>query len=194
MGRTKGAKNKKTLLKEKKSEQKPIPDIIAIEEPKQKIVMRLFTLEKSVHDDFINHISQFGDPKLYESYIVNEIITKYVDKKIKLPTPDRDRLIDYMSAYGHVGFEPGTKDVIDEFKTANRLIRKSSTNSLVQYQYPIVVDAYIKTSVTNPSYVVNECLKLYVIGDIKIDMRPFRIREWEPRYKYALKKYSENKE
>lgn len=198
--RTKGSKNKKTLLKEQASKNKDKSDgkrkviegpsiiIPAFEEPKQRVAVRLFTLEKTVHDEFIKHISQFGDPKLYESYIVNEIMNKYVDKKIKLPKPDLERLHDYMMAYGHVGFEPGTKvDEIDEFKAANRLIHRR-TNSFIQYQYPIIVDIDIKTSVDNPSYTINECLKLYIIGNIKIDVRDFKIREWEPKYKYVLKK------
>jgi hypothetical protein len=204
VGRTKGAKNKKTLLKEKtlknkdkldgkrksvETSKEESPIIIPVfEEPKERLAVRLFTLEKTVHDDFIKHISQFGDPKLYESYIVNEIMKKYLDKKIKLPKPDLERLYDYMMAYGHVGFEPGTKgNEVDEFKAANRLIHRQ-TNSFVQYQYPIIVDIDIKSSINNPSYTINECLKLYIIGDIKIDMRPFRIKEWEPRFKYILKK------
>lgn len=195
MGRTKGAKNKKTLLKEKKSEQKQqfnVPESITIEEPKQRLDIRLFTLEKIVHDNFIKHISQFGDPKLYESYIVNEIMTKYINGKIKLPKADPNKLREYMLAYGHVGFEPGVKvDDIDEFKAANRLIHRAST-SFIQYQYPIIVDIDIKSSVNNPSYTINECLKLYMDNTIKIDIRDFRIKEWELKYKYVLKKKSKD--
>lgn len=200
IGRTKGAKNKKTLLKEQKIQKiinektktsgKPVvaESIFIPEEPKQRLAIRLFTLEKKVHDDFIKYISQFGDPKLYESYIVNELMTKYVNGKIKLPKVDPNRLREYMLAYGHVGFEPGTKvDDIDEFKAANRLIHRAST-SFIQYQYPIIVDIDIKSSVNNPSYTINECLKLYMDNVIKIDIRDFRIRDWDLKYKPALKK------
>jgi hypothetical protein len=198
--RTKGSKNKKTLLKEQKIQKivsekikttgKPVvaESIVIPEEPKQRMALRLFTLEKKVHDDFIKHISQLGDPTLYESYIVNEIMTKYLNGKIKLPKADPDRLREYMWAYGHVGLEPGTKvDEMDEFKAANRLIHRTTT-SFIQYQYPIIVDPDIKTSINNPSYTINECLKLYMNGNIKVDIRDFRVREWEPRFRYILKK------
>ena len=196
--RTKGAKNKKTILKEKKLQKNvtdkvisstPIEPVI-FEEPKHRIALRLFTLEKKVHDDFINHIAQLGDSKLYESYIVNEIMTKYVNGKIKLPKIDRNRVNDYMLAFGRVGFEPGVIHEFDEFKAANRLIHKKQ-NSFIQYQYAIVVDPDIKLSMSgdvSTSYLVNELLKLYIIGDIKIDLRDFRIKEWEPKYKYVIKK------
>lgn len=200
--RTKGAKNKKTILKEKKLQKtinekiklngKPVlPEPIVIpEEPKQRMVLRLFILEKKVHDDFMNHIVQLGDPKLYESYIVNEIMTKYVNGKIKLPKVDFERLHDYMLAFGRVGFEPGVVHEFDEFKTANRLIHKKQ-NSFIQYQYAIVVDPDIKLSMSktiSTSYLMNELLKLYIIGEIKIDLRDFRIKEWELKYKYVIKK------
>lgn len=204
MGRTKGAKNKKTLLKEQKIQKivgeqtktngKPVvvESIVIPEEPKQRLAVRLFTLEKKVHDDFIKYISQFGDPKLFESYIVNELMIKYINGKIKLPEIDSNKLREYMLAYGHVGFEPGTKvDDIDEFKAANRLIHRAST-SFIQYQYPIIVDIDIKSSMNNPSYTMNECLKLYIDNSIKIDIRDFRIKEWELKYKHALKKNSKD--
>jgi hypothetical protein len=207
MPRTKGAKNKKTLLKEKKLQKTVdikiksdgksvvVEPIVIIEEPKQRMALRLFTLEKKVHDDFINHISQLGDSKLYESYIVNEIMTKYVNGKIKLPKIDLDRLHEYMLAFGKVGFEPDIIHEVDEFKAANRLIHRKQ-NSFIQYQYAIVVDPDIKLSMSSDistSYLVNELLKLYIIGNIKIDLRDFRIKEWEPKYKYVVKKESKLK-
>jgi len=199
VGRTKGAKNKKTILKEKKlqktvsekikSNDKSVESIVIIEEPKQRMALRLFTLEKKVHDDFIIHISQLGDPKLYESYIVNELMVKYTSGKIKPLKIDKQRLIDYMKAYGHVGFESGTVvEELTELKAANRLLNKPQ-NSFIQFQYPIVVDHDIKSSLReSPSYVVNELLKMYINDEIKIDIRDFRIKEWEPKYKYAVKK------
>lgn len=197
--RTKGSKNKKTLLKERSLENvggriknaQNFPVTPVFEEEKEHVDVRLFTLEKSVHDAFIKHISQFGDPQLYESYIVNEIVTKIVNGKLKLPVIDKSRLYDYMLGYGKVGFEPGTiiDDEISEFKAANRLIHKGITNSFIQYQYPIIVDIDIKSSIkVSPSYIVNECLKLYNIGDIKIDLRDFKVRGWEIKYNRVVKK------
>ena len=200
VGRTKGAKNKKTILKEKKlqktvsekikSNDKSVEPTI-IEEPKQRMALRLFTLEKKVHDDFIIHISQLGDPKLYESYIVNELMVKYTSGKIKPLKIDKQRLIDYMKAYGHVGFESGTVvEELTELKAANRLLNKPQ-NSFIQFQYPIVVDHDIKSSLReSPSYVVNELLKMYINDEIKIDLRDFHIKEWEINYNYAIKKKS----
>jgi hypothetical protein len=205
--RTKGAKNKKTLLKEKKlqktvdakvksdGKQVDVEPIVIPEEPKQRMALRLFTLEKKVHDDFMNYIFQLGDPKLYESYIVNEIMTKYVNGKIKLPKIDRDKLHEYMLAFGKVGFEPDVIHEVDEFKAANRLIHRKQ-NSFIQYQYAIVVDPDIKLSMSktiSTSYLVNELLKLYSADAIKIDLRDFRIKEWEPKYKYVMKKESKSK-
>lgn len=198
--RTKGSKNKKTLLKEKVSHktsgvvvEKDLPEI-PNPELKHRLAFRLFTLEKKVHDDFIKHITQFGDPKLYESYIVNEIMVRYIDGKIKVSKPDKERLYDYMSVYGTVGFEPGTvTEEMDDFdlKSANKLIHKKS-NSFIQFQYPIVVDPEVKLSmlgkVDSISYLINECLKLYVLGELKIDTRDFKIKEWEPEYRYTIKK------
>lgn len=228
ISRTKGAKNKKTIAKEKLQESKidikltakkerlqskkpvvkqklqekkiitkpvkPIEPVIN-EEPKQRVALRLFTLEKRVHDNFINYISQFGDPKLYESYIVNELMVKYINNKIKLPKVDVERMHDFMMVYGHVGFEPGSSvefDEMDEFKHANRLMARKNTNSFVQYQYLIAVDTDIKTSMMSKgfstSYVVNELLKMYVEESIKVNLRDSRISEWEPKYKYAMRK------
>jgi len=201
MPRTKGAKNKKTLLKEKKlqktgneniklNEPVSIESIVIPEEPKDHTALRLFTLERKVHDDFMKHISQFGDPKFYESYIVNEIMINYINGKIKLPKIDVERLHDYMLAFGKVGFEPGTAYEADEFKTANRLIHKKQ-NSFIQYQYVIIVDPDIKLSMSKTvsvSYLVNELLKLYIIGEIKIDFHDSHIKEWETKYNYVLKK------
>jgi len=214
--RTKGAKNKKTIAKEKLQESKTITksvksitkeklqesktiiksiEPVMNEEPKQRVALRLFTLEKRVHDNFINYISQFGDPKLYESYIVNELMVKYINNKIKLPKVDVERMHDFMMAYGHVGFEPGSSvefDEMDEFKHANRLMARKNTNSFVQYQYPIAVDTDVKTSMMSKgfstSYAVNELLKMYVEESIKVNLRDSRIREWEPKYKYAIRK------
>jgi hypothetical protein len=205
MGRTKGAKNKKTLLKEKKIQKivndkikttgKPVvvESIVIPDEPKQRIALRLFTLEKRVHDDFIKFISQFGDPKLYESYIVNELMVKYTTGKIKPLKIDKHRLSDYMRAYGHVGFESGTVvEELTDLKAANRLLHKPQ-NSFIQFQYPIVVDHDVKSTFReSPSYIVNELLKMYIKDEIKIDMRDFRIKEWEPKYKYVLKKQSKD--
>lgn len=166
--RTKGAKNKKTLLKEKvfqktssvKSDKIVLPELL-IPKVRHRLAFRLFTLEKKVHDDFMKSLSEFSDPKLYESYIVNEIMVKYLNGKISVPSPDKERLYDYMSAYGHVGFEPGSTppDAMDEFKAANRLISRQS-NSFVQFQYPIVVDPEVKTSMLgrgdiSTSYLIN---------------------------------------
>lgn len=195
--RTKGSKNKKTLLKGKVSTlsnlSEKLPEL-PILEVRHKLTFRLFTLEKKVHDDFMKSLSEFNDPKLYESYIVNEIMVKYLDGKIKVPSPDKERLYDYMSAYGSVGFEPGSTppDAMDEFKAANKLINKKS-NSFIQYQYPIVVDPEIKTSMlgkgdSSTSYLINECLKLYIIGQIKIDVRDFKLKDWEPDYRYVIRK------
>lgn len=193
--RTKGSKNKKTLLKEKnvteiRGRVEQTNDPVIIPEfhdytPKQRVSVRLFTLEKTIHDSFMKDLSHYENPKLYESYIVNEMMTGIVNKKIKLPTPDAERLRDYMSGYGKVGFED---DKVDEFKAANRLVHKT-VNSFIQYQYPIIVDIDIKASLQgSPSYIINECLKLYNIGEIKIDISDFKIKEWELMYKYALKK------
>lgn len=194
--RTKGSKNKKTLLKEKLQETKSDGPIHVIERPEERIALRLFILERKVHDDFIRYISQFGDSKLYESYIVNEIMIKYIRGKIKLPQVDIERMHDFMMGYGNVGFEPDVKTVSDEFKIANRLLAKKSTNSFVQYQYKIFVDPDVKLSMLSkfsPSYVVNELLKLYITGNIKIDMRDFRIKEWKVKYDHISKKYEKNK-
>jgi hypothetical protein len=202
MGRTKGAKNKKTILKEKKLQKnitekiisgKPIEPVV-VEEPKQRIAIRLFTLEKKVHDDFIKYVSQFGDPKLYESYIVNELMVKYTTGKIKPLKIDKQRLSDYMMAYGHVGFEAGTVvEELTELKAANRLLHKPQ-NSFIQFQYPIIVDHDVKSTLTeSPSYVVNELLKMYIKEEIKVDTRDFRIKEWEPKYKYIMKKELKSK-
>lgn len=196
MGRTKGAKNKKTLLIEKKlqkveintdSKQEVVPFIL--EEPKERVALRLFTLEKKVHDDFIKFISQFGDPKLYESYIVNELMVKYLNGKIKLPKIDKSVVNDYMLAYGHVGFESGTVvEELSELKAANRLLHKPQ-NSFIQFQYPIIVDPNVKNSLMeSPSFIINECLKLYIKELIKVDTRDYKIREWEPKYKSVLRK------
>jgi hypothetical protein len=198
--RTKGAKNKKTLLKEKLLQDAKSDKSISLEKPEQKIALRLFTLEKKVHDDFINYISQFGDPKLYESYIVNELMVKYINNKLKLVKVDVGRMHNFMMAYGHVGFEPDivkTLNEIDEFKNANRLLARKN-NSFVQYQYPIFVDPDVKTSMMSKgystSYAVNELLKMYVEGNIKINMRISRIKEWKIKYDYVVKKYkSKNK-
>jgi hypothetical protein len=204
--RTKGAKNKKTLLKEKKIQKivndtikttgKPVvvESIVIPEEPKQRIAIRLFTLEKKVHDDFIKYVSQFGDSKLYESYIVNELMVKYTTGKIKPLKIDKQRLGDYMRAYGHVGFEAGTVvEELTELKAANRLLHKPQ-NSFIQFQYPIVVDHDVKSTFReSPSYVVNELLKMYIKEEIKVDTRDFRIKEWEPKYKYVIKKESKSK-
>ena len=196
MPRTKGSKNKKTLLKEQKLHKVDgnlnkliIVEPVIHEEPKQRVAVRLFTLEKKVHDDFINHISYLRDLKLYESYIVNELMVKYTSGKIKPLKIDKQRLIDYMKAYGHVGFESSTVvEELTELKAANRLLNKPQ-NSFIQFQYPIVVDHDIKSSLReSPSYVVNELLKMYINDEIKIDIRDFRIKEWEPKYKYAAKK------
>jgi hypothetical protein len=151
-------------------------------------------LEKKVHDDFITHISQLGDPKLYESYIVNELMIKYTTGKIKPLKIDRQRINDYMRAYGHVGFEYGTVvEELTELKAANRLLHKPQ-NSFIQFQYPIVVDSDIKSTIReSPSYIVNELLKMYIKEEIKIDIRDFRIKEWEPKYKYVIKKESKSK-
>jgi len=193
--RTKGSKNKKTIAKEKLQEVSVSDKPIIIEEPKQKLALRLFTLEKVVHDNFIKHISQFKDPKLYESYIVNELMVKYVNGKIKLPLIDTPRMHDFMMAYGHVGFDPSeSKELyeVDEFKIANRLLSRKGVNSFIQYQYPIIVDPDIKTCMSSKglstSYIMNELLKLYVIEHIKVDVRDFKIKEWELMYKSALKK------
>lgn len=205
--RTKGAKNKKTIAKERVSQEyaiieRPV-DIIVKEEPKQRLALRLFTLEREVHDNFIHYISQFGsDNKLYESYIINEIMNKYVNGKIKFPKIDIDLMHDFMTAYGHVGFEPGVSnefDEMDEFKHANRLMSRRSNNSFVhQYQYPIIVDPDIKTSMLakgySTSYIINELLKMYIDGNIKIDVRDFRIREWEPMYKSAIRRSKQKKD
>lgn len=199
--RTKGSKNKKTLLKEKKLHSTPVVrsetdvPVVVIPEVRHKLAIRLFTLEKRVHDDFMKLLSEYKDPKLYESYIVNEIMVKYLSGKIKIPKPDPDRIRDYMSAYGSVGLEPGTSvEEIEEFdlKAANKLIHKK-TNSFVQFQYPIVVDPDVKTSMlgvgtNSTSYTMNECLKLYIIGDIKIDVRDFKLKDWEPEYRYVIRK------
>lgn len=199
--RTKGSKNKKTLAKEKLQETTIVKQDVIIEEPKQKLALRLFTLEKSVHDNFIKHVSQFGDPKLYESYIVNEIMVKYVNGKIKLPQVDLSRMHEYMSAYGHVGYDPSESkefEEVDEFKVANRLLSRKGINSFVQYQYPIIVDPDIKMCIPSnglsTSYVVNELLKLYVIENIKVDTRDFRLKEWEPMYKSAVRKLKNKKD
>ena len=142
-----------------------------------------------MHDDFITHISQLGDPKLYESYIVNELMVKYTSGKIKPLKIDRQRMSDYMRAYGHVGFESDkVVEELTELKAANRLLNKPQ-NSFIQFQYPIIVDSDIKSALReSPSYVVNELLKMYINDEIKIDIRDFRIKEWEPKYKYAVKK------
>ncbi len=201
--RKKGSKNKKTLLKEKASK-KPVSKVevdiseVVIPDVKHRLAMRLFTLEKRVHDDVMKLLSEYKDPKLYESYIVNEIMVKFLNDKIKLPHPDVERVRDYMSAYGSVGFEPGTSSKeLDELKSANRLIHKKS-NSFIQFQYPIVVDPDIKTSMlgrgSSTSYIMNECLKLYIIGEIKIDIRDFKFKEWEPEYRYAIRKYEKKSE
>jgi hypothetical protein len=202
--RKKGSKNKKTLLKEKVSNKSiskvevDIPEVV-IPDVKHRLAMRSFTLEKKVHDDFMKLLSEYKDPKLYESYIVNEIMVKFLNDKIKLSHPDVGRLRDYMSAYGSVGFEPGTlSKELDELKSANRLIHKKS-NSFIQFQYPIVVDPDVKTSMlgrgnSSTSYIMNECLKLYVIGEIKIDIRDFKLKEWEPEYRYAIRKYEKKSE
>ena len=196
ISRTKGSKNKKTLLKESVIEKidgnllyVTTNSINGYDELKQRIALRLFTLEKKVHDDFIKYISHFGNIKLYESYIINEIMIKYVNGKIGLLKIDMYKMHDYMLAYGHVGFEQNGKES-DEFKSANKLIHKK-INSFVQYQYPIIVDPDLKTSMMakgfSTSYVINELLKLYIIGDIKIDLQEIRIKEWENRYNYVIK-------
>lgn len=200
--RTKGSKNKKTLIKEKVQgvTSSVKPDIVVIEEPKQKLALRLFTLEKSVHDNFIKHISQFGDTKLYESYIVNEIMVKYIAGKIKPLNIDISRMNEYILAYRHVGYDPSeVKEFgeIDELKSANKLVARKDINSFVQYKYPIVVDPDIKLSMASKfstSYVINELLKLYMIGNITIDTRNFRLQEWEQMYKATIRRLKNKKD
>jgi hypothetical protein len=199
--RTKGSKNKKTLAKEKSKEiitvNKPT---VVIEEPKQKLALRLFTLEKSVHDNFIKHLLQFGDPKLYESYIVNEIMIKYVNGKIKPLQIDVIRMNEYVSAYRHVGYDPSESkefNEADEFKSANKLVARKDINSFVQYKYPIIVDPDIKLSMLSKfsqSYVMNELLKLYIIGNITVDTRNFRLQEWEQMYKATIRRLKNKKD
>jgi hypothetical protein len=194
MSRTKGAKNKKTLLKEKVHKE-IIPAKVSPDEPKLKLALRLFTLERKVHDDFIIYITKFGDPKLYESYIINELMIKYIDRKIKLKI-DVALMHDYMSVYGKIGFEPtgkpGELTELEEFKAANRLLARTTNSFIRQYQYAVFVDPDVKVSMHfskyNTSYIINELLKLYIKDEIKIDTRDFRIREWEPLYQYAMKK------
>ena len=194
MSRTKGAKNKKTLLKEKLHNKIIVPVEILPDEPKLKLALRLFTLEKKVHDDFIAHIKKFGDCKLYESYIINELMIKYIDRKIKLKV-DVALMYDYMSVYGKIGFEPtGELSELEEFKAANRLLSRKTNSFIHQYQYAVFVDPDVKVSIQmyfpkyNTSYIINELLKLYIKDEIKIDTRDFKLKEWKPLYQYAMRK------
>ena len=165
MGRKPGSKNKKTILKEKKTnvikddyksesmikksevitDEDDIEEIVSREpifEVKDRFALREFNLEKDVHDQSINKISLLGDTDIYESFIMNEIMKQYVNGEIKLPNIDNNKMYDYMRGYNSIIREPDfNKESTEklELRAANRLLSKAM-NGFIQYKYIVCVD------------------------------------------------------
>jgi hypothetical protein len=185
-GRPKGAKNKKTVVKERIAVEKNITinevtkeDVAAVpvivEEERIKLQMFRIALEPEVKKQFD---IKAGIDIVPQSYILYGLATKFLNGEIPL-VMDSDKCNNYMWSFMQFS---GSDNNDSELATANRLLAKHDTGFALK-KYPFIFEIHTHFSMigkggsSNTSYLYNELLKIYLAGKVKIDVGG--IGEWK---------------
>jgi hypothetical protein len=178
---------------------------IVIEDPDRiKLELRIFNLEKHVHESFMNKISKDctdKDVKICESYIINELMKLYLSRNIKLDPQPSDVVYNYMQNFSLLSEEPSSdfkeSAEMSEFKLANRRMSKFN-NDLVQHKYKVYVDPdaklFMMSFPLNPSFAMNELLKIYNRNEVELHTDIMFLERFKRRYKYVSSKKVDTKD
>lgn len=191
-GRPKGAKNKKTVVKERIASEKNITidkvtkeDIAAVpvitEEERIKLQLFRIALEPEIKKQFDMKV---GIDAVLQSYVLYQLATKYLNGEIQLHV-DSSKCNNYMKSF--IQFSGSDNSELD---SANRLIAKHDTGFAVK-KYPFLFEIHTQFSMigkggaSNTSYLYNELLKIYLDNKVKIDVSG--LSEWKLGGKYLNK-------